>query len=98
MTLHLPPEGKVLRRSVEAAAQSRLSGSPKAAIPPLKNGHPRRDRKVQVARNRTSEQDGHSGTEPNRPFGDVVARANLELTKNAAEIGYARFLFTQRIR
>ena len=27
-----------------------------------------------------------------RPFGDVVAWANLELTKNAAEIGYARFL------
>lgn len=28
-----------------------------------------------------------------RPFGDVVAWANLELMKNAAEIGYARFLF-----
>ena len=28
----------------------------------------------------------------NRPFGDVVAWVNLELTKNAAEIGYARFL------
>ena len=27
-----------------------------------------------------------------RPFGDVVAWVNLELTKNAAEIGYARFL------
>ena len=27
-----------------------------------------------------------------RPFGDVVAWANLELMKNAAEIGYARFL------
>ncbi len=27
-----------------------------------------------------------------RPFGDVVAWANLELTKNAAELGYARFL------
>lgn len=28
-----------------------------------------------------------------RPFGDVVAWANIELTKNAAEIGYARFLY-----
>jgi hypothetical protein len=27
-----------------------------------------------------------------RPFGDVVAWVNLELAKNAAEIGYARFL------
>ena len=27
-----------------------------------------------------------------RPFGDVVAWANLELAKNAAEIGYARFV------
>jgi hypothetical protein len=27
-----------------------------------------------------------------RPFGDVVAWVNLELTKNAAEIGYVRFL------
>ncbi|HEY0301751.1 MAG TPA: DinB family protein [Rhizomicrobium sp.] len=31
-----------------------------------------------------------------RPFGDVIAWANVELTKNAAEIGYARFLYTQR--
>jgi DinB superfamily len=29
----------------------------------------------------------------NRPFGDVAAWVNLELTKNAAEIGYARFLY-----
>jgi hypothetical protein len=28
-----------------------------------------------------------------RPFGDVIAWANVELTKNAAEIGYARFLY-----
>ena len=28
-----------------------------------------------------------------RPFGDVVAWVNIELTKNAAEIGYARFLY-----
>jgi hypothetical protein len=28
-----------------------------------------------------------------RPFGDVVAWLNLELMKNAAEIGYARFLY-----
>ena len=27
-----------------------------------------------------------------RPFGDLIAWANMELTKNAAEIGYARFL------
>lgn len=31
-----------------------------------------------------------------RPFGDVVAWVNLELTKNAAEIGYARFLHAVR--
>ena len=31
-----------------------------------------------------------------RPFGDVVAWANVELTKNAAEIGYARFLHAVR--
>ena len=28
-----------------------------------------------------------------RPFGDILAWANVELTKNAAEIGYARFLY-----
>jgi hypothetical protein len=28
-----------------------------------------------------------------RPYGDVVAWVNVELTKNAAEIGYARFLY-----
>ncbi|WP_437603200.1 DinB family protein [Sorangium sp. So ce590] len=33
-----------------------------------------------------------------RPFGDVVAWANVELTKNAAEIGYARFLYARRPR
>lgn len=27
-----------------------------------------------------------------RPFGDIVAWVNVELTKNAAEIGYVRFL------
>lgn len=31
-----------------------------------------------------------------RPFGDVVAWVNIELTKNASEIGYARFLYAQR--
>jgi hypothetical protein len=31
-----------------------------------------------------------------RPFGDVVAWANVELSKNAAEIGYARFLYAVR--
>jgi hypothetical protein len=31
-----------------------------------------------------------------RPFGDVVAWANVELTKNASEIGYARFLYAVR--
>jgi len=29
----------------------------------------------------------------NRPFGDVIGWVNIELAKNAAEIGYARFLF-----
>ncbi len=28
-----------------------------------------------------------------RPFGDVVAWVNVELVKNAAEVGYARFLY-----
>ncbi len=28
-----------------------------------------------------------------RPFGDVAAWVNVELTKNAAELGYARFLY-----
>jgi hypothetical protein len=31
-----------------------------------------------------------------RPFGDVVAWANIELTKNASELGYARFLHALR--
>ena len=31
-----------------------------------------------------------------RPFGDIVAWVNLELMKNAAEIGYARFLYGVR--
>ena len=31
-----------------------------------------------------------------RPFGDVVAWANVELTKNASEIGYGRFLYGVR--
>ena len=31
-----------------------------------------------------------------RPFGDVVAWVNIELMKNAAEIGYARFLYAVR--
>jgi hypothetical protein len=30
------------------------------------------------------------------PFGDVIAWVNVELTKNAAEIGYARFLYAVR--
>lgn len=33
-----------------------------------------------------------------RPFGEVVAWVNLELTKNAAEIGYARFLHAAAAR
>ena len=28
-----------------------------------------------------------------RAFGDVIAWVNVELTKNAAEVGYARFLY-----
>jgi hypothetical protein len=31
-----------------------------------------------------------------RPFADIIAWANLELAKNAAEIGYARFLYASR--
>lgn len=31
-----------------------------------------------------------------RPFADIVAWASLELMKNAAEIGYARFLYAVR--
>jgi hypothetical protein len=34
----------------------------------------------------------------NRPFADVIAWVNIELTKNAAEIGYARFLYAVRER
>lgn len=33
-----------------------------------------------------------------RPFADVVAWVNVELTKNAAEIGYGRFLYAVRER
>ena len=33
-----------------------------------------------------------------RPFGDVIAWATVELTKNASEIGYARFLYATRDR
>jgi len=32
----------------------------------------------------------------NRPFGDIVASVNIELMKNAAEIGYVRFLYAAR--
>jgi hypothetical protein len=35
---------------------------------------------------------------PDRPFGDVIAWVNVELTKNAAEIGYARFLYASATR
>lgn len=31
-----------------------------------------------------------------RPFGDVVAWVNIELTKNASELGYVRFLYATR--
>ena len=31
-----------------------------------------------------------------RPFADVVAWVNVELMKNAAEIGFARFLYATR--
>src|SRR2546426_4806610 len=34
----------------------------------------------------------------NRAFGDVIAWVNVELTKNAAEVGYARFLYAVRQR
>jgi hypothetical protein len=34
----------------------------------------------------------------NRPFADVIAWATVELTKNAAEIGYGRFLYAVRNR
>ena len=33
-----------------------------------------------------------------RAFGDVIAWANLELIKNAAEIGYARFLYAADVQ
>jgi hypothetical protein len=33
-----------------------------------------------------------------RPFSEVVAWVNIELTKNAAEIGYARFLYAGSTR
>jgi hypothetical protein len=31
-----------------------------------------------------------------RPFSDVIAWVNIELTKNASELGYARFLYATR--
>jgi hypothetical protein len=31
-----------------------------------------------------------------RPFSDIVGWLNVELMKNAAEIGYARFLYAVR--
>jgi hypothetical protein len=31
-----------------------------------------------------------------RPFGDVIGWATVELAKNAAELGYARFLYGVR--
>jgi hypothetical protein len=34
----------------------------------------------------------------NRPFGDIVAWLNLELAKNAAEIGVVRFLYAVKAR
>lgn len=34
----------------------------------------------------------------NRPLGDVLAWVNVELMKNASEIGYARFLYAVRDR
>jgi hypothetical protein len=33
-----------------------------------------------------------------RPFGDLVAWLTVELTKNASELGYARFLYAVRSR
>jgi hypothetical protein len=33
-----------------------------------------------------------------RPLADVVAWANVELMKNAAEVGYARFLYAVRVQ
>ncbi len=33
-----------------------------------------------------------------RPFGDVIAWANVELTKNASELGYARFLHAVNLK
>ncbi|RKG90362.1 DinB family protein [Corallococcus terminator] len=33
-----------------------------------------------------------------RPFGDVIAWATVELTKSAAELGYARFLYAVSAR
>lgn len=33
-----------------------------------------------------------------RPFGDLIGWLNVELMKNAAEIGYARFLYARRSR
>lgn len=43
--------------------------------------------------------EGHDHTRwpfRDRPFADVIAWVNVELTKNAAELGYARFLYASR--
>jgi hypothetical protein len=51
-----------------------------------------------VARERITDEDLRSTQRTrwpfqDRPFGDVIAWVNVEFTKNAAEIGYARFLY-----
>jgi len=58
----------------------------------------RLQREWRVARERVTDEDLRSTQRTrwpfqDRPFGDVIAWVNVEFTKNAAEIGYARFLY-----
>ena len=63
----------------------------------------RLQRQWQVVLDRISDDDLRSAQRTrwpfqNRAFGDVIAWVNVELTKNAAEVGYARFLYAVRQR
>jgi hypothetical protein len=88
---HAFGDGSLARENVlwpgSAAAVSdeitRLQGEWRAALLPLS-----RDDLRSTQRTRWPFQD--------RPFADLIAWANIELTKNASELGYARFLYAVR--
>ena len=55
-----------------------------------------RARLAQVTDDELDSRERTSWPYTDRPFSDVAAWANIELTKNAAEIGYARFVYAAR--